>query len=786
MPSAIAPNPQAPGVAAASSIDAAPSGAASSPTVADLPGVPIGVVLTPEEPVVTTTPAPGIPTPLQAPVATATPVTPAQTPVAPVVVATPVAQIPSQPQAPSAPAPQITPAAPAGSGPVVVVEPQGGDDLPLSTPVDLPSNAVVEVVAWSVDQGRLIHTFAHTLDGSSLVISAERLRGLPEGRVELEFTAVVDGERLDSTFRTISVLGALAEAGDDGLTVASAAPFSGSPVVGTVETTPSAPTSPATSPATDTSGVSTTGSNNGAPVASPTSGAGAQAPAPSAPAAPVEPATPADAAPVDPAVTPDAPVTLEGLNRVDTGFTVVEPSDDTRTIYVSADGNDANAGTSPSAAVATFVRARDLIRDGMPDHIRFKAGDTFEYGLGVFNKSGRSAEEPILLGVYGEGPRPKFDVPEDNFLVLTDNNIAVNNVTVQGLHAEAAPRNPFRPGFQFDAADRPRLVHQMRGIFIFGDVSNVLIEDCVIDWFKDALVFQGKPNEDLPIRNVTLRRSIITNSYSVRAEGHSQGMYAELVHGLTIEENVFDHNGWCDQVEEAQRTLFNHNIYVQYSATDVTLTGNVLTRGASHGAQVRPGGQVIDNLFVRNALATFVARSASLVAHNVVLQADDIGPDDPRGFGIEVFPGPDTRVINNVLSTRIGSAFFAEPIGLSIDKNNLTRYSGPTRVELTDNKIYRWPIEFGRVLPIRFGIPDAVVVEARNAIDIASGSDNDPDWVDPSRNVESYMATLQRTPTFEAFIAQAAARPRGEWLPELSAAVVNSYVRRGFDVVAGD
>ena len=250
----------------------------------------------------------------------------------------------------------------------------------------------------------------------------------------------------------------------------------------------------------------------------------------------------------------------------------------------------------------------------------------------------------MLIGVYGEGERPRFNVSGDNFLFFLDNNRSINNIFVQGLHAEAVTRNPNRPGFIVDNDERPDEVHRQTGMFGFGEISNVVVEDCVLDWFKDGMVFQGKPNENQPIRNLTLRRNIVTNSYSVSSRGHSQGLFAEFVFGLTLEENFFDHNGWCEQVEGAHRTLFNHNVYVQYSSLDVSLTGNIFSRGASHGAQVRPGGQVINNLFLRNALATFVARSASVVAHNVVLEADDIGPDDPRGFGIEVLPGPDTKV----------------------------------------------------------------------------------------------------------------------------------------------
>ena len=56
-----------------------------------------------------------------------------------------------------------------------------------------------------------------------------------------------------------------------------------------------------------------------------------------------------------------------------------------------------------------------------------------------------------------------------------------------------------------------------------------------------------KPQRDLEdflgkIYNVKIRRSIILDSYSYST--HSQGLYADGVHGLLLEGNVFDHNGW--------------------------------------------------------------------------------------------------------------------------------------------------------------------------------------------------------------------------------------------------
>jgi hypothetical protein len=89
------------------------------------------------------------------------------------------------------------------------------------------------------------------------------------------------------------------------------------------------------------------------------------------------------------------------------GWTIVTPSDDTRTIYVSSSvGDDRNNGFSPKRPVKTLAHGKSLLRNGKPDHLLLKRGDRFKAGVGILTVSGRSPDEPILIGTYGKGDRP--------------------------------------------------------------------------------------------------------------------------------------------------------------------------------------------------------------------------------------------------------------------------------------------------------------------------------------------------------------------------------------------
>jgi hypothetical protein len=75
------------------------------------------------------------------------------------------------------------------------------------------------------------------------------------------------------------------------------------------------------------------------------------------------------------------------------------------TYYVSSAGDDDGTGMSPDEAWQTIAKVSSM--SFLPgDAIRFRAGDEWYESL-VISSSG-TAEEPILFGAYGSGPRPRI------------------------------------------------------------------------------------------------------------------------------------------------------------------------------------------------------------------------------------------------------------------------------------------------------------------------------------------------------------------------------------------
>jgi hypothetical protein len=97
------------------------------------------------------------------------------------------------------------------------------------------------------------------------------------------------------------------------------------------------------------------------------------------------------------------------------GWTTFNPSPDSRIIYVANSGSDANDGLTTSTPKQTLAGGYALLRNGFPDQLLLNRGDTFTNGWtgtiadgfggtmgnGGFSKSGRSRNEPMLIGAYG-------------------------------------------------------------------------------------------------------------------------------------------------------------------------------------------------------------------------------------------------------------------------------------------------------------------------------------------------------------------------------------------------
>ncbi|MBN8429459.1 right-handed parallel beta-helix repeat-containing protein [Microbulbifer salipaludis] len=364
------------------------------------------------------------------------------------------------------------------------------------------------------------------------------------------------------------------------------------------------------------------------------------------------------------------------MQKVD-HYTQILPGDDSHIIYVSnQDGDDANSGLSSNDPVKSIQRGISLLRDGYPDWLALKSGDTWNTGIGAWAKSGRSQSEPMVITSYGHGDqRPLLRTNGSAFRFQGGGGSPefVNHLVIHGLHFYAANRDPNAPEFSGANSDR--------GIFWLRGTNGLLIEDNMFQFYKEAIALQETDGFD--IRNVLIKNNVIVDSYNVSGD-HAQGIFLDKTDNVRIERNVFDHIGWNTDVAGADKTKFNHSIYVQTTNRNIEVVDNIITRSSSHGVQLRSGGLMQGNVLVRNAIALMLGGDSGqgdpgFIDNNVILHGSDISADEPRGWGIDFGPGiVSAEVENNIIAHEDSEA----PSPMAIASNNLSTQS--------NNAIFNW------------------------------------------------------------------------------------------------
>lgn len=409
----------------------------------------------------------------------------------------------------------------------------------------------------------------------------------------------------------------------------------------------------------------------------------------------------------------------------DSGFSVFEPSDDTITYYVSNNGNDGNDGLSPETPLATPLAALDLVRDGYPDWVLFRRGDIFP-GLGQLTRSGRSMQEPLLLGAYGDGiERPHF---LNGFNTKGTGNapISTDYIVMVGLLFYNPQANP--QDATFDPSAAGGLVSWLRG------TEGLWIEDCVFRY--GGLSFSDK-SDGVPQRNVTLFRTQIIDAY--KTTGLTQGLFAFGTVDFTLDECLVDHNGWIDGIAGGDASTQQHNIYFQVGTEGSTITDSIVMRASSHGVMFRSGGEVSGNFLFRNPISILIGGGNAEqpdgvmgnVESNVVLEGADMNTGQPRGWGIDLADVNTVTVADNILASCIGSGCWSIALG----------FEGAT---YTNNFVQDWG-EGSKAGPASVTLLDYAQSVGLNSL--------------------------------EEFYAALRAQSKGNWNEDLSAASINAYFR---------
>ncbi len=280
------------------------------------------------------------------------------------------------------------------------------------------------------------------------------------------------------------------------------------------------------------------------------------------------------------------------------GWTIFTPSDDSRIMYVSNEGNDSTGQiyddsdavlggnpfnpTGPINTYATYAAAYANARSGYADWILFKRGETFYQTVGSMWNNGRSASEPFLIGSYGDdGLSPVLKVGASSGLVFSTASPStprtIKYVAIQGMHFYAHTRNPSDLEYSDSAGSNGLNILAYNSGNV---VKNILFEGCAFLYFSNNSIQSGAGAEH--VADIDLRRNIFAYNYSV-STAHSQGLYSYLTDRLLLEENIFNHNGWLVQAGSGgngQATIFNHNTYFA-SVSDAVFSKNIFIRPSS-------------------------------------------------------------------------------------------------------------------------------------------------------------------------------------------------------------
>lgn len=450
-------------------------------------------------------------------------------------------------------------------------------------------------------------------------------------------------------------------------------------------------------------------------------------------------------------------LTLVSTSVLASGFTPVNPSPDSRLIYVSSSqGSDSNDCLSAAAPCSTISAGASKMRAGYPDHLYLKAGDVWRESRIVdgTNASGRSATERAVITSYGTGPRPRIEASEKVVSIFKD-AIALNHVAFQGLHFYAYRMDPKHA--EFDGTSKATF-------YMINSNTDVLLEDNKLDFIEVIVqgAVDGTTGEMKNPKDITFRRNIWTGAYysnsSHDRNSRPSNIFANHVDGLVIEENVLDRGGWNPDVAGAGANMYNHNLYLQYYnvGNRTVVRNNIITRASSHGVQLRAGGLLEGNFFGRNAVGANFGYKAHPIDTGAIAHAFNNVITEGHSMikGIDACTG-----VNLCTEAVYGLLAPAEEIGNADFKSagNLIHSHSP------DDKQTRYASLSFKTL-------------GEDVRGWEQGKYNQ------ARTLGDYNAALGGINSFDAFMSKALNRQAGEWPEELTAVAINAFIQ-GADVV---
>lgn len=308
------------------------------------------------------------------------------------------------------------------------------------------------------------------------------------------------------------------------------------------------------------------------------------------------------------------------------GYSAVLSVDVTMIIHVAKNGHDDTGDGSAANPYLTISFAKGKLRNGSPDWLLLRKGDTWTDEIihaGGTAINGKSATEPMLIGAYGTGARPKleFNSTDQPFPIGSGDNGQF--VALVGVELYCYERNP--DDVRYVSGAKTNLPNPID--WSHGTTWN-LIEDCKFSFFADLKLQTSVGASPNTKNNVFLRRNIITKNYGgqgIYCDGFGNGYNGTTNNSIVLYQNFIDKCTWADNwIGKGQvGTLFSHNVYANDSfnnahtnnaASDtymngpIILDGNISSRD-SVGSHLKGGGILSGNVWARNGSGFDFGRS---------------------------------------------------------------------------------------------------------------------------------------------------------------------------------
>jgi len=508
-------------------------------------------------------------------------------------------------------------------------------------------------------------------------------------------------------------------------------------------------------------------------------------------------------------------------------------------------GSDPTQPAGEIRAYRTIAAAKAQLRPEQPDWLLLRRGDAWKESLGKM-ASGGGSEAPAVTCAYGPKRERPVIMPGQEVGMQFDMKRGFHDIVISDLEIYSHTKDPQHPdfgkqptrgggagfylgetavgerllfedccfrygGFSFTCRGRMKDLVLRRNLVLgnysenshsqgcWGSQITVLLEENIFDhngWLKQgtgnkqagggATIFNHNTyfcdcHEVIFRGNMFLRASSIGNKWtandgpgSTRNIVMDDNLYVEGEIGFSIGGNAqgplrfknvqvtnnvlldlgrgrptLRNLGWGLDIQDWDGGLVANNCFLHQASPDITNVHAINVTSGDDKGRYRGMGVHCRNVSVcDNVVHGLISGgSAVVVSHGALMENVEI-----RGNAVQM-PGLPTRLVR--VSGELG--------GVQFSGNRYYSDAVPGEWFEADRRPFSpgdWATASGE--------RDAVMKQQA--------------FTDPGRCIETYMAQLGKSPTFDAFLDEVRRQSKTNWHPEFTATAVNAWVRAGFDV----